>query len=469
MPSLLARTYGRIDGNSGGGRATKSGASSTMGAMSGKSAHGGATLPGCAWGRRGSVNHTKRVVARGGVNGQTFHRQPTTTIRPGKSNVCQPWVNAATRARCQRRGVRERGTGRRSGLPTGSTGRAPSIKFQRGSAACGAKRSISKGDTTARTNRKLPRKVYNRRGPGKMPCVQPQRAWQPYCQKRPQVALQAKISSARAGDVALMVGTAQESDARHAGRHPLCEISKWSKVCERCCFIQWKRTNPPPPWMSPKPAFMAGAWGLGCIWCAASKLSPIVQARRREHMAQNAAAGQCQQAVSRASKWSSYEVRLRDRLTTGRTQGNAGRTFNTAIHQHQSTDLHRLSNSCFHSAAAHLGGLPDPRGQSAQRTANSRDVQNYSESVSTTPCEQEAATSRQPPTQPVVIESCADGSQRRQFHSKSTESKAESTGYSKLGSTTDPFRGRVPQAHDWIDVWAESTSAVSNRGLLHIR
>ena len=67
----------------------------------------------------------------------------------------------------------------------------------------------------------------------------------------------------RTADGELMVGSAQETDAMHAERHPLCQIDQWAKICPRCFFVKWKRTHQTPPWLKSKPCFMSGAWGLG--------------------------------------------------------------------------------------------------------------------------------------------------------------------------------------------------------------
>jgi hypothetical protein len=266
----------------------------------------------------------------------------------------------------------------------------------------------------------------------------------------------------RVGDVEHMVGVAQENDAAHAERHPLVKIDRWAKICSRCFFTQWKRTHQAPPWLMPKPRFMSGAWGLGCIWCAASKHSVTVQARRVEHMRQNLEAGRCKQAVSRASKWSAYSQRSL----------KSAYAMHTAIHQHQITDLHRLSDTCFHSAASHFDALNDPRGHSMQRTSHSRDFQHGCETKVSHRGGEEPSTACEQMMQPAALQSSGEGSQRREPACSPSANRLEaavpSSGTSALGGATDPFRGRVPQGQDWLDVWAETTSSLSIQGLLHI-
>ena len=85
-----------------------------------------------------------------------------------------------------------------------------------------------------------------------------------------------------------MVGSAQETDYAHAQRHKHADLAKWAKVCARCCHTKWaarmRKRGRVPVWLRSKPAFMNGAWGLGCTYCAAGKHSEQVQALRRKHM-----------------------------------------------------------------------------------------------------------------------------------------------------------------------------------------
>lgn len=266
----------------------------------------------------------------------------------------------------------------------------------------------------------------------------------------------------RGCDAELTVGLAQETDAMHAERHPLCEIDRWATKCARCFFIKWKRTNQTPPWLNPKPRFLVGAWGLGCIWCAASKHSTTVQARRVEHMRQNKAQGRCQQAVSRASTWGAYSQRA---------LGSTKSIF-MAIYQHQSTDLHRLSERCFHLPAAHFEGLIDPRGHLTHRTAHSHDLPSVGQIRSTSHSGDSCLPDRHEMMPSTVRDTLvASSSQRRQPSCPSSPSLPDEAsapaGCIAVGSSTDPFRGRVPQIPEWVDIWASTTSSLSIWGHLH--
>ena len=217
--------------------------------------------------------------------------------------------------------------------------------------------------------------------------------------------------------------------------------------------------------------FMHGAWGLGCLWCAASKDSPAVQRMRRAHSQQNKAAGRCKQAISRASIWSSYGINT---ICTPRD-------LHKQIEQHEATDLHHISQHCFSSSQCHLdyATMKDPRGQAMHRTAHSRDSELCAQPVARCgqPCDapgaacgaQAAATAPyQPKAEPVVgcIQEVDIGhvasSEHPMCHSESVAmQKSEEV---TLGSVADPFRGRVPQVQQWIDCWADTTSSVSNLG-----
>ena len=259
----------------------------------------------------------------------------------------------------------------------------------------------------------------------------------------------------RVGDAELTVGLARENDATHAERHPLGQIDRWAKICPRCCFIRWKRTRPKPPWMNSKPAFMSGAWGLGCIWCAASRHSTAVQSRRRAHVRQNKETGHSSQAVSRASKWSAYAMRGL----------KSTRELYMAIVQHQTADLHRLSDNCFHSPAAHLEHLKDPCGPRMHLVTHSHDLHTIIEPRSSSNNGEGGSPARQEMVQPAARGASEEGSQRRQpacpLKPVCTQPRTPKSTGSALGSATDPFRGRVPQIQGWVDVWAESTSAMS--------
>lgn len=272
-----------------------------------------------------------------------------------------------------------------------------------------------------------------------------------------------------------MVGPAQETDAMHAERHSLNKLQEWSKVCPRCLFLLWRRAHKAPEYLMPKPKFMSGAWGIGCIWCAASKDSPTVRARRQVHMRENASAGRCKQAISRASKWSVY----------GQDSLGTIKALHIAIHQHETTDLHRISKSSFLSAECHFDAVRDPRGHATQRTAHSRDSE-LDSPMRGSSCDaqlvasraQDSATICQPKAQPVAgLEQdpstiCRPKAQpvasREQDPSTTCQQTSEhlptALQESVVGSVTDPFRGRVPQCQDWLDCWAESTSAISSHG-----
>ena len=140
-----------------------------------------------------------------------------------------------------------------------------------------------------------------------------------------------------------MVGAAQEMDSAHAKRHPPAQLDMWAKVCARCCYLKWVRTRKGkrlPVWLSPKPSFMQGAWGLGCTFCAAGRHSVQVQAILRNN-----------KDVARYGKWSRYEQR----------HFLSFEDMTKASDQHASGDMHRLSRTVFHSCMGHFDCSSDPR------------------------------------------------------------------------------------------------------------
>ena len=223
----------------------------------------------------------------------------------------------------------------------------------------------------------------------------------------------------------LLVGSAQEPDHIHAERHPPEKLRDWAKTCARCFYTLRKQTTTSPDWLRPKPSYMSGAWGLGCTWCAAGMLSVDVQARRRQHMSENKIAGRCKQAISRSGVWSTYGKR--DLLT--------GRQFTLATAQHESADFHRIGQAVFFSHTFHMNGAGDPRG-----CAWSLQSQAASGACSASPPAEKAAPVSVPDTSTVRMVTAS------------------------TGSMDDPFRGRrVPQPKDWLDIWAETVSAISTR------
>lgn len=227
-------------------------------------------------------------------------------------------------------------------------------------------------------------------------------------------------------DADICAGLAQETDAQHSRRHPPHNLRTWASACARCAYQLWLRKGVRAPWLTwlqPKPPFMQGAWGLGCTFCAAGKHSQAVQQRRRIAMNCNKEKGVCKQAVTRAAKWSRYVVKCL--LSPKQVTWN--------IEQHAGTDGHRLAMEVFHGAAFHLShGTLVSKGDSGISFSQ--------------PAEEKAAMSAEKADM-----ACPE---------PTPEKSSVVTGMPAL----DPFRGRVPQVKDWLDVWADSTSAVSFQG-----
>ena len=228
-----------------------------------------------------------------------------------------------------------------------------------------------------------------------------------------------------------MVGSAQETDCAHAERHKLAHLDRWAKVCDRCCYLKWtsRTAKRIPVWLSRKPSFMQGAWGVGCTFCAAGRHSGQVHQMRSKHMQDNIEAGRCKQAISRAGVWSGYEYR----------GFQSAHYLALAIDKHESGDYHRLCSTVFHSVKGHFDYPSDPRGTGCLKTTSS-------------PCKR------------LVVQfgdGCLDKS--ADMKSQCVQPVASAAFKFEVGSVTDPFRGKVPQCQGWLSVWAEFTSSVSTR------
>ena len=228
-----------------------------------------------------------------------------------------------------------------------------------------------------------------------------------------------------AKDADLCAGEARETDAEHWRRHPPQHLCRWASTCARCAYQLWlRKTVRPPQWLQPKPKFMGGAWGLGCTYCAAGTHSKEVQQRRVCIMMLNKQKGICKQAITRASKWSRYDLK---RIMTPKQ-------FSWNIAMHAGTDGHRLATEVFHGAAFHLA-------------ASGAGLSNYDSRI----------TGPQPHAE-IIANSSMTANLKAQ--PPVLEKSLDVTGMPAL----DLFRGRVPQVKDWLDVWADSSSAISVQG-----
>ena len=219
----------------------------------------------------------------------------------------------------------------------------------------------------------------------------------------------------------LAAGDSREGEAQHLKRHPAQSIRKWAKTCPRCAFSLWRSNNPRvAPWLVAKPPWMGGAWGLGCGLCAAGVTSEGVKQRRRQLRVECKKEGFKKQAVSRFSSWARYGV--------GRIL--APRVFASAIVMHEGVDLHRICKAVLSSPAAHI----------------ERCRANHTTSTG---------------TQRAVSLMCSAHDLKFEASSVAAAPCGAFVDAGKVGSVTDPFRGRVPQVEDWQSVWAEASSCVS--------
>ena len=110
------------------------------------------------------------------------------------------------------------------------------------------------------------------------------------------------------------------------------------------------------------------------------------------------------------------------------------RQFSWNIHQHAGTDGHRLAMGVFEGVASHLsqGAL----------------LPNYDSRIITDP----------KPCAEIIAKTSVTANLKAQ--PRVLEKSLVVTGMPAL----DLFRGRVPQVKDWLDVWADSSSAISFQG-----
>ena len=231
--------------------------------------------------------------------------------------------------------------------------------------------------------------------------------------KRPRASHKVEGQCAVEGDTSVM-----ETEEQHTFRHP--RQSRVKDDCSRCAFMRhsksWHRiasfkagsTAVSRSWLSPKPSYMGGQWGLGCLVCAAALA---------EKPARNKKASPKRgkwQARLRASKWARFRV---TRLLT-RKQGSS------ALSNHLASAYHRKAVSKFQIATAEAASQTESPPGAASLDA-------------TLPKEAQAGLTAVPVAgEPEDIDSEA----------------------------TALLKGRVPQLQDWTDAWASASSTISAYG-----
>ena len=165
---------------------------------------------------------------------------------------------------------------------------------------------------------------------------------------------------------------------------------------------------------------MSGAWGVGCGWCAAGKVSEAVASRRHALIAENKAVGVAKQAASRFSTWSRYDAK----------KCLNAQNFARSMLMHERTDLHRIAAAFFHSPEAHL------------------------HQITWTPLPQ--------PSLPLTAGSVTEKSTKHALQTSMSQAVSDAVArHFQVGSVLDPFPGCVPQEQVWIDLWAHSSSCIS--------
>ena len=231
---------------------------------------------------------------------------------------------------------------------------------------------------------------------------------------------------------ALVVGDVFEDDAQHQVRHCVGPGKSAWKIynCQRCLAIEEeKKMKAIAPWAVSRPRHLGGAWAMGCSLCAAGKVTPEVQERRRLHIAKNSASSFHKQAVSRYSTFASFKWRV---------DGANAKAWAFKLKEHAASDFHRLCEEVLRSPQSLLRG-----------------------SISRPPTEEEVLACRKEDAraaermcgQPVAL-----------AQAEATSAYAPPRAMNLLvGSIQDPFRGRVPQRKEWADVWADTNCMIAQR------
>ena len=230
-------------------------------------------------------------------------------------------------------------------------------------------------------------------------------------------------------DIFHLVGDVRETDCEHRRRHPAGR--GWEKSCPRCDHMAnhtaWERmarccgptarlvARGETSWLCPKPAYLGGAWGLGCCLCAAARQSKRVQQARAKDWKENKKNGLDHRRMSRMrTKWARYEHR--------HVPGNVAHVLDA----HSNSKCHKLACQALCSPDSHIALAPVLEPDRAE-AACSAEAETAARSAETT-----AACSALP---------TARGA--------------------NLIATVDLFKGRVPQVQEWLEAWAECSSSVS--------
>ena len=264
----------------------------------------------------------------------------------------------------------------------------------------------------------------------------------------------AAATSVKSADLDLFLGSLNETDHQHCVRHRTYGREAVQN-CLRCVSIRRREEIARiAPWAAPRPCHLGGAWRFGCVVCANGRLEKEVQERRCVHMRANADTKFSRESISRCSAWGKFQV----------GEALPWWVFCNRLAAHASTDFHRLSAHVARSSGFRLAPL-NAHGDGAKSREELNNRLDAVAAASTVHTFGQLAAPSEPghPPAPSVPRQPGAPSEPRQPAAPDQTTTTDCGLDLAIGSIQDPFRGTVPQREDWVEVWADSTSAISLR------
>ena len=264
-------------------------------------------------------------------------------------------------------------------------------------------------------------------------------------------------------DVDLLLGSVAENDGQHCARHKTYGQGAF-RNCLRCVTIRRRdEIARVAPWAAPRPYHLGGAWRMGCRICAAGRWTEEVGRRRSAHMEANARSAFCKQSISRCSVWGKFQF----------ARAGDFRRLKGHMAAHAAKDFHRLCADVVLSPRFMLAPMATQylkaQGHAEQKASGGQELTGRLDDAAPTPASQSSGQPAAPTSaaqssgQPAAPTSAAQSSGQPAAPRKETLQSYAGTLDIARGSIQDPFRGNIPQREDWVEVWADSSSAIGFR------